>query len=129
MSSKASTAATRARQVIGKIRPGSTSGRRSLPIRRTPDEIRGFWDEPGLREMILEGIPVRESELEIGAQDRDWGRTVTLRLELSAPVPGMTTQALTGKAVRRLKAVCETGELPTTAFNPSARDDAGEPAK
>jgi hypothetical protein len=33
---------------------------------------------------------------------------------------------LTGKAVRRLKALCETGEIPNTDFNPSARSDAGE---
>jgi hypothetical protein len=30
--------------------------------------------------------------------------------------------------VRRLKALCETGEIPSSDFNPSARDDAGEPA-
>ena len=35
---------------------------------------------------------------------------------------------LAGKAVRRLKALCETREIPTTASNPSAREDAGEPA-
>ncbi len=40
--------------------------------------------------------------------------------------PGMATQVLAGKAVRRLKALCETGEIPNTDFNPSARDDAGE---
>jgi hypothetical protein len=49
---------------------------------------------------------------------------VTLELRLSAPVPGMATQTLAGKAVRRLKALCETGEIPTTAANPSAREPA-----
>ncbi len=81
-----------------------------------------------IRETILDGIPVAEAKLSVGEQDGDWGRTTTLDLVLSAPVPGMATQTLTGKALRRLKAVCETGEIPTTAFNPSARDDAGEPA-
>jgi hypothetical protein len=37
-------------------------------------------------------------------------------------------QALAGKAVRRLKALAETGEVPTTEGNPSARGDAGEEA-
>jgi hypothetical protein len=40
----------------------------------------------------------------------------------------MATQALAGKAVRRLKALCETGEIPSSDFNPSARGDVGEPA-
>ena len=52
--------------------------------------------------------------------------TVTLRLE--AAVPGMAAQVLAGKVVRRLKALAETGEVPTTAHNPSARPDAQEPA-
>jgi hypothetical protein len=70
---------------------------------------------------------VREASLEIGEEDRDWGRTVTIALALSSPVPGTATQALAGKAVRRLKALCETGEIPNSDFNPSARADAGEP--
>jgi hypothetical protein len=117
-----------ARQVIAKVRPGSMRGRRSLPIRRDPEEIRARWDEPQLRAAILQEIPVADASLSIGDQDRDWGRTVTLELELSAPVPGMAAQVLAGKAVRRLKALCETGEIPNTDCNPSARSDAGQPA-
>jgi hypothetical protein len=45
--------------------------------------------------------------------------TVTLRLEAGAP--GSMAQALAGKVVRRLKALVETGEVPTTANNPAAR--------
>ena len=120
--------ADKARQVIAKVRPGSMQGRRSLPIRRDPDEIRARWEEPRSRAAILHEIPAEDASLTIGEQDRDWGRTVTLELELSAPVPGVAAQALAGKAVRRLKALCETGEIPTTDFNPSARPDAGEPA-
>jgi hypothetical protein len=118
--------AGRARQVMSKVRPGSTEGHRSLPIRSTPEQIRARWDEPQLRAAILGQIPVADASLSVGGPDRDWGTTVTLDLRLSAAVPDMGTQALTGKALRRLKALCETGEIPTTAFNPSARDDAGE---
>jgi hypothetical protein len=116
-----------ARQVIAKVRPGNTHGRRSLPIRRDAEEIRARWEEPPLRAAILREIPVANASLAIGEPDRDWGRTVTIDLELSAPVPGMAAQTLAGKAVRRLKALCETGEIPNTDFNPSARADAGEP--
>ena len=112
--------------VVAKVRPGGTTAHRSLPIRRSPEEIRARWDEPQLRAAILAGIPVKDASLNIGAEDRDWGRTVSLDLELSAPVPGTGAQALAGKAVRRLKSLCETGEIPNTDRNPAARDDAGE---
>jgi hypothetical protein len=131
MSPDASTArsvAGKARQAIARVRPGLTEGRRALPIRHAPEAIRARWDEPELRAAILEGIPVRDASLEIGEEDRDWGHTVTIGLELSSPMPGTAAQALAGKAVRRLKALCETGEIPNTDFNPSARDDAGERA-
>ena len=120
--------ADKARQVIARVRPGGTHGHRSLPIRCDPDAIRARWEEPQLRAAILHEIPVADASLTIGDPDRDWGQTVTLDLELSAPVPGMATQVLAGKALRRLKALCETGEIPNTDFNPSARADAGEPA-
>ena len=124
--SKPRAVAERARQVIAKVRPGSTEGHRSLPIRSAPEEIQARWDER--RAAILEDIPVDDAQLSIGEPDRDWGTTVTLDLKLSAAVPDIGTQALAGKALRRLKALCETGEIPTTAFNPAARDEAGEPA-
>jgi hypothetical protein len=77
---------------------------------------------------MLDGIPVADASLRVGDTTDAWGTTVTVRLRLSAPVPGMAAQALAGKAVRRLKALAETGEVPTTDHNPSARADAGEPA-
>ena len=120
--------AGKAQEVVAKVRPGATEGRRSLPVRATPDAIRARWDDPQARAAVLDGIPVRDASLEIGAEDRDWGRTVTIRLEVAAAVPSMATQTLAGKAVRRLKALCETGEIPTTDFNPSGRSDAGEAA-
>ena len=131
MSQIASTArgvAQKAREVAAKVRPGDLEGRRSLPIRSAPEAIRARWDDPHAREAILDGIPVASAAIEVGGEDRDWGRTTTLRLELTAAVPGMAVQALAGKAVRRLKALCETGEIPTTDHNPSAREDAGEEA-
>jgi hypothetical protein len=120
--------ADKALHVIAKVRPGSAAGRRSLPIRSDADVIRARWDDPQQRAVILDGIPAADASLTVGDQDREWGRTATVSLELSAPVPGMATQVLAGKALRRLKALCETGEIPSTDFNPSARDDAGEPA-
>ncbi len=120
--------ADKARQVIAKVRPPATHARRSLPIRREPDEIRARWEEPQSRAAILDEIPVENASLAIGDPDRDWGRTVSLELELSAPVAGMAADVLAGKALRRLKALCESGEIPTTDFNPSARADAGEQA-
>jgi len=124
--SRSRAVADRARQVIAKVRPGSTQGHRSLPIRSSPKQIQARWDEPELRAAILKDIPVADASLTIGAPDRDWGSTVTLQLQLSAAMPDIGTQTLAGKALRRLKALCETGEIPSTAFNPAARDDAGE---
>ena len=124
----ARTVADKARQVAAKVRPGPIEARRSLPIRRPAGEIRAAWDDADVRRKLLDGIPVADASLELGEDDRDWGTAATVRLDLSAPVPGMAAQTLAGKAVRRLKALCETGELPTTDFNPSARSDAGEPA-
>jgi hypothetical protein len=127
-----STAAQRigatARGVVAKFRPESLEARRTLPIRRSPDEIRGRWDDAAARASILDGIPVSEATLETSVEDRDWGVPATVALRLAAPMPGMAAQAAAGKVVRRLKALCETGEIPTTDFNPSAREDAGEPA-
>jgi hypothetical protein len=108
------------------VRPGPGEARRSLPIRREPQEIRARFDAPELRAAILHQIPADEASIEIGDEDRDWGRTVTLHLHLSAPVPGIGAQTLAGTALRRLKALCETGEIPNSDFNPAARDDAGE---
>ncbi len=123
-----SSAVDRAKRLIARVRPGPDEGRRSLPIRCEAQEIQARWDAPELRQAILRQIPADEASIEIGEEDRTWGRTVTLRIHLSAPVPGMAAQTLAGTAVRRLKALCETGEIPTTDFNPSARDDAGEPS-
>jgi len=120
--------ADKARAVIAKVRPGPLEARRALPIRSDEAELRRLWADADARAAVLEGIPVADARVEVGDEDRDWGRVVHLTLRLEAPVPGLAAQALAGKALRRLKALAEAGEVPTTAFNPAARDDAGEAA-
>jgi hypothetical protein len=73
------------RQAIARVRPGPIERRRALPIRRAPEDVRARWDERELRAAILEGIPVRDASLEIGEDDSDCGRTVTIRLDCSCP--------------------------------------------
>ena len=118
--------AEKAREMMARVRPGPTQARRSLEIRRPADDIRRLWSDDEGRAAVLDGIPVADASLDFGPEARGWGTTVTLDLRLEAPVPGTATQALAGKAVRRLKALAETGEVPTTERNPSARSDAGE---
>ena len=118
----------KARELAARLRPGATEGQRSLPIRRPADDIRRLWADEQARAAVLDGIPVADASLETGPDAGEWGTTVTVRLRVDAPVPGMATQTLAGKAVRRLKALAETGETPTTDHNPSARADAGEAA-
>lgn len=119
--------AGKARQVIAKISPGATEAQRSLPIRGSADDIRARWEEPVLRAAILQDIPVADAHLAVSDENRDWGRTTTLSLELTQAMPDLATHVLAGKALRRLKSLTETGEIPNTDFNPSARVDAGEP--
>jgi hypothetical protein len=118
----------KAREVWTKVRPGPADGHRSLPIRAGAEEIQRRWDDPLGRAAVLDGIPVSQASLSFGRQIPEWGLVVSVDLTLEQPVPGMAAQALAGKAVRRLKALVETGEVPTTAHNPSARPDAGEAA-
>lgn len=118
----------KARETYAKIRPGDPSGRRSLPIRGSVEEIEAAWRDPAGRAAALDGLPVADASLVVGEPDRDFGRTVTLSLQLDAAVPGMATPLLAGKALRRLKALVETGEVPTTDHNPSYRADAGQEA-
>lgn len=118
--------AGKAREVLAKLRPGATEGRRSLPIRAGADEVTALWADADNRAAILEGIPAADATLEFGPSAGEWGDVVSMNLRLESAVPGIAAQALAGKAVRRLKALAETGEVPTTAYNPSYRPDAGE---
>jgi hypothetical protein len=113
--------ADKAREVVATVRPGATDARRSLPIRSSEAELRRLWAEPAELAKILEGIPVADATLTLGPDLDGWGRVATVWLRLEGAVPGMATQLLAGKAVRRLKALAETGEVPTTAHNPSGR--------
>jgi hypothetical protein len=116
----------KAREMWAKVRSGLASGHRSLPIRAHAEEIQRLWDEPGTRAAVLDGIPVSDASLAYGREIPEWGMVVTVNVTLAHPVRGMAAQALAGKVVRRLKALAETGEVPTTARNPSARPDAAE---
>jgi hypothetical protein len=120
--------ADKAREVMAKVRPGPLQARRSLPIRADVDAIRRVWADADGRAAILEDIPAADVTLDVGAELGDWGTVATVELTLEAAVPGMAANTLAGKVVRRLKALAETGEVPTTAHNPAARTDAGEPA-
>lgn len=115
--------------MYNKIRPGDPVGHRSLPIRATAAEIQARWADPAGRKAVLAGLPpVADVALKIGDEDRDFGRTTTLRLELDAALPDLATHVLAGKALRRLKALVETGEVPTTDDNAAHRVDAGQEA-
>ena len=114
--------ADRARELAAKVNPGPKAAVRSLPIRGRVSEVEELW--AAHRAEILAGIPVTTSSLNAGADQGTWGTTFTLHLELDAPLPGVATQTLAGKAIRRLKALAETGEMPTTAHNPAYRRQA-----
>jgi hypothetical protein len=115
--------------MYAKVRPGDPVGHRSLPIRASAAEIEARWADPAARQAVLAGLPpVTDVALEVGEEDRDFGRTTRLRLELEAALPELATHVLAGKALRRLKALVETGEVPTTDHNPAYRADAGQEA-
>jgi hypothetical protein len=118
--------AGKARATLAKVLPRTAEGQRSLPIRRAPEEIRRVWDDPQARAAVLAGVPAAAASIQIGGDQGEWGTTVTLHLRLETAVPEVARRELAGKAVRRLKARVETGEVPTTSRNPSARPDAGE---
>ncbi len=94
-------------------------------------------DRPGefLRWESLEEAKLRnEGSVSLRPAPGDWGTEVTLRFRFDPPggaigkaalkrlgaVPG----TLAGRALRRLKSLVETGEIPTTERNPSARSGA-----
>lgn len=122
LSSSPRAVAEKAREAIAKVRPGVAEGRRSLPIRRPAEELRRLWDDPQARATVLGDLAVTEAVLELGPEVADWGTTATVTLRLRSAVAGSATQTLAGKVVRRLKALAETGEVPTTEHNPSGRE-------
>lgn len=58
--------------------------------------------------------------LDLSDAPRDRGTEVVARV--TAPGPGVLTGVLTYKALYRARALLQTGEVPTIAHNPSARD-------
>jgi hypothetical protein len=84
--------------------------RSSLTIDRSPTEISELWEELGL-----------EGTLAFRPAPADWGTIVTLEVE--GP-HGKAGRVLADKLLRQLKSFAETGEVPTTDRNPSARPDA-----
>ena len=116
--------ADKAKDALSKVRPGPLEASRTLPIRAEKDDIERIWTSRTA--VIMDGIPFASATTQYGQDVGDWGRAVTVHLRLKEPVPDMAANTLAGKAVRRLKALVETGEAPTTAHNPAAREDAGE---
>lgn len=58
---------------------------------------------------------------------QELGTEVSLALDLDGP--DLAAGAMAHKALRRLKALAETGEIPTLAHNTSAREDQGDLAE
>ena len=77
--------------------------------------------------------PQLEGALELARAPGDWGTQVTLRMSLEAPGGGVgralakmfdrVPKLFAEKALRRLKSLAETGEVPTLRHNPAARND------
>ncbi len=109
-----------------KSRKEPTRASAPLPIRANPQKVVKAWDRTKSREAMLEGIPVKEAILRRGDDQGSWGTTFIIDLELTETLPDVATKELAGKTIRRLKALVETGEIPTTDMNPSYRADAGE---
>ena len=86
-------------------------------------------EQPGrlLRWRSLDGSPVvSEGQVRFTPAPNDLGTEVTLRLCVDAPAGGPNPLALSAdviviKAIRRAKALVETGEAPTLERNPAAR--------
>jgi hypothetical protein len=128
--------------------------RRSLIIGRGEEELRALWSDPQRLGHILAepytGHPTTwTAQIESADPDgpirfrgrsgqetplnatgsvtfspaqQDLGTIATLQLQLDGPDPAAGAAAF--KALRRAKALIETGEIPTLEHNPSARHDA-----
>jgi uncharacterized membrane protein len=91
---------------------------------RLQDEPNVSWDS----RLVAESGRVRyvgtsdDNELSVScrAAPRDLGTEVTLRVK--TPAPGLLSGAAAYKVLYRLRALMQTGEVPTIQFNPSARD-------
>jgi hypothetical protein len=95
---------------------------RSVTIGRAPDDLLALWSDPETRRIAFERDELPESELRLEPAPGEWGTVV--RVKVKDTLPGV----LVAKVLRRFKALAEASEVPTTAYNPSARADAGEDA-
>lgn len=134
----------------GEHAAGDADARRVLTIGRDADELRALWGDPVRLAHVLaepytgdpstwtvdevsvvDGIvrfrarsgqeqPLEASgEVTFKPAPQDLGTEVTLALDLDGP--DLAAGATAHKALRRAKALAETGEVPTLAHNPSAR--------
>jgi len=117
------------RRVAERARFGTSETSRSLAIRRDPKDVRALWSDAASRAEVLSGLPAKGASLTFGSEQGGWGTTVTVSVKLDAPLPRPAARLLAGRAIRRLKALAETGEVPTTQDNPSARASAEEAAR
>src|SRR3954471_22794065 len=68
--------ASKAREVLAKVRPGTLEGRRSLPARAEPAEGERAGATADGRAAILENIPVADVSLDFGPRLEGWGTVV-----------------------------------------------------
>lgn len=138
------------RVLPGEHAAGDADARRVLTIGRDADELRALWGDPvRLAHVLAEpytGDPSTWTVDEVSVVDgvvrfrarsgqehpleasgevtfrpapQELGTEVTLALRLDGP--DLAAGATAHKALRRAKALAETGEVPTLAHNPSAR--------
>jgi hypothetical protein len=124
--------------------------RRSLTVGRSEEELRALWSDPARLGRVLAepytgdpstwtaevldaaGDAIRfrgtsgqaeplhaAGSVTFAEAPQDLGTVVTLELHLDGP--DLAAGAAAFKALRRAKALAETGEIPTLAHNPSAR--------
>lgn len=131
------------------------SATRVLTVGRDAEELRRLWGDPVLLGRVLaepytgdpsawtvdevsvvDGVvrfharsgqdePVEaDGQVTFARAPQELGTEVTLALRLEGP--DLAAGAAAHKALRRAKALAETGEIPTLAHNPSGRDTVGD---
>jgi hypothetical protein len=134
---------------------GGSPARRVLTIGCSADELRELWSDPERLGRVMaepytadpspwvaaveesspeavrfvarsrQGAPLSaRGAVTFRPAPQDLGTEVTLELRLDAPA--VAAGAAAHKALRRAKSLAETGEIPTTADNPSARHEPQE---
>ena len=91
--------------------------RRSMTIGRSADAVTRLWEDSDARSEVA-GELGDEAALEFRPGPGEWGTEVVLTLTTGK---GKVQRMRADKALRRLKSLAETGEVPTTERNPAAR--------